>query len=420
MTFLWCLLLLLIIAQLAVIPFWPRIVRKVIRRRPASSSLGGPTRKFWNLVLNASIYGVVLFFTLIPFIRVSLIIAVESAVVDKKEAPSVYFSHESERFVDIRGQIHVHCYLSHDSKGTLEEITDAAVKNGVRWIILTDHISRLPPGDYPDQLNGVLLVYGCERNYLEGTSVFRASLKDQKETLYLHGHVESFSGAADSKWIYQKEDKDPVIHWDALEVVNFHANALDNKLGILGSVFFYPTSLYNNITTLIPRNFDYWQKLAEREGRPIPIFGAPDAHQNIKILGVQVDPYELTLGLISTHIWIEKDGELNQDTIFEAIKKGRSYIAFDYLGDPTGFKFYAESLKSRCMTGESMSAPKYLSVWAPGEDSYVKTKFYRDNVFVGEVSGGLAYMLDPQPGFWRVELWKDDRPWIISGQILVK
>ncbi|TSC82532.1 MAG: putative PHP family metal-dependent phosphoesterase, partial [Parcubacteria group bacterium Gr01-1014_19] len=261
---------------------------------------------------------------------------------------------------------------------------------------------------------------GCEQHYDEHTSVFRASLKDNQEALYLHGHVESFSCSPDSKWFYQKEEKSPIIHWNALEVVNFHANALDNKFGLLGSIFFDPSSLYNNITGLIPKNFDYWQKLSEREGRPIPIFGAPDAHQNQKYFGIQVDPYELTLGMISTHIWLENDVKLNQESIFEAIKKGRTYIAFDYLADPTGFKFYAETMKEKCMTGETMVSPKYLSVYAPCPDSEVITKFYCDNVLIGEVPGSMTYMPNPQPGFWRVELWKNERPWIISGQIHVK
>ncbi len=321
---------------------------------------------------------------------------------------------------DIRGQIHVHCYFSHDSRGTLAEIADAAEKNDVRWIILTDHIEKLPEGDYPDKINNVLFIYGCEQHYDEHTSVFRASLKDNQEALYLHGHVESFSCSPDSKWFYQKEEKSPIIHWNALEVVNFHANALDNKFGLLGSIFFDPSSLYNNITGLIPKNFDYWQKLSEREGRPIPIFGAPDAHQNQKYFGIQVDPYELTLGMISTHIWLENDVKLNQESIFEAIKKGRTYIAFDYLADPTGFKFYAETMKEKCMTGETMVSPKYLSVYAPCPDSEVITKFYCDNVLIGEVPGSMTYMPNPQPGFWRVELWKNERPWIISGQIHVK
>ncbi|MEK7640659.1 MAG: PHP domain-containing protein [Patescibacteria group bacterium] len=421
----WILLILLIL-QIIALPFWPRTARLIFRKRPK--------RKIWNLLIDGSSYSVLLTLLLLPMLTLSLKIA-RADVGKTLESREFVIQYVEPPMWDIRGQIHVHCYLSHDSDGTLEEITEAAKKNGVRWIILTDHIGQLPQptsgvgsptssvgaGNYPDEVNGVLLIYGCERNNDEGTSVFRASLKDPKETLHLHGHVESFSASADSKWFYQKEDTDPIIHWDALEMVNFHANILDNKLGALGSLIFYPESLYNNITGLIPKNFDYWQKLAKREGRPIPIFGAPDAHQNQKYLGVQADPYELTLGLISTHIWLKNGQELNQKSIFEAIKSGHTYIAFDYLGDPTGFTFYAEKMNGdRCMTGEAMLTPKYLSVWAPESNTGVTTKFYCNNILVGEIPGSMTYMPKPDPGFWRVELWKRGRPWIISGQILVK
>ncbi len=409
----WILLILLIL-QIIALPFWPKITRLILKKRPK--------RKIWNLLIDGSSYSLLLTLIFLPMLILSLKIARAATEQILKSREDV-IQYIEPPMLDIRGQIHVHCYLSHDSKGTLEEITAAAKKNGVRWIILTDHIDELPPGNYPDEMNGVLLIYGCERDYEEDTSVFRASLKDPEETLHLHGHVESFSASENSKWYYRKEDTDPIIHWDALEVVNFHANALDNKIGLLWSLFFNPSSLYNNITGLMRQNFSYWQKLAEQEGKPIPVFGAPDSHQNQKYLGVQVDPYDITLGLISTHVWLENDRELNQDSIFEAIKTGRTYIAFDYLGDPTGFQFCAKADGKNYFTGDIAVNPCFFDVRLPNSSdgaSGVEIKFYRDNWLIRTTDRMPYYHTEPEPGFWRIEIWRYGRPWIISGQILVK
>ena len=49
-----------------------------------------------------------------------------------------------------RGVLHVHSYLSHDSKGTLNDIIPAAKSDGIDFIFLTDHprgnIDTIPKG----------------------------------------------------------------------------------------------------------------------------------------------------------------------------------------------------------------------------------------------------------------------------------
>lgn len=411
---------------------WPR-VREIVKRALFSKILR-------NLCVGASCWVLIFYSLIVPTVITGLKVA--KVAIDNEGRVKLYqASPERDGLVDVRGQIHAHCYLSHDSKGTLEEITQAAKKNGVRWIILTDHLRKLPPGNYPNYVNGVLIIYGCERNGPEGTSLFRASLKDSKEELFLHGHVEGFGSSGNPEWGRYRYG-DEWIYYDAIELVNFHSNAFDNKLGILEAVFFQPGTLYDNITCLMPRNFDYWQRLAEKRGQPMPIFAAPDSHQNQKILGVQTDPYELTFGLISTHIWIKQGQELNQETIFEAIRAGRTYAAFDYLGDPTGFQFYAESGGKKYFTCETAEKPEYLTALLPDcllvrnssmnnraewDASTVDIKFYCNNRLTGEIKKYPEFLLDmpphtwiPQPGFWRVELWRNGKPWIVSGQILIK
>jgi len=51
-----------------------------------------------------------------------------------------------------------------------------------------------------------------------------------------------------------------------------------------------------------------------------------------------------------------------------------------------------------------------------------KLKIFRDNALVAEYQSASSSVSVPMPlpGFWRVEVERDGKPWIVSGQILVK
>ena len=65
-----------------------------------------------------------------------------------------------------RGVAHAHSYLSHDSKGTLYDLTSAAKADGISFIFLTDHpkydLDTLPKG-YHGNYDGVLIESGSEK-----------------------------------------------------------------------------------------------------------------------------------------------------------------------------------------------------------------------------------------------------------------
>ncbi len=418
---LWYLLWGLLIIHLVIaLPRWRKIAPQLIKKK-FSWRIWNYCAGIINFGAKAGLYLTVLSVLLISLVFSGLLAGKQNMLEKIRSSRTAKITDNAARneLVDVRGQIHMHCYLSHDSKGTLEEITLAAKKNGVQWIILTDHLRKLPPGNYPDLMNGVLIIYGCENNGPAGSSLLRASLKDPATILHLHGHLENFCRLTEKEVGSGLIVKDAEI--DGIELVNFHANAVMRAGRIAASVFLDPDSIYDSLPEPFPPILEYWQKLAIKAGRPIPIFAAPDAHQNQKILGIQVDSYELILGMVSTHIWIEQGKELNQASIFEAIKRGRTYIAFDYLGDPTGFQFCAKADGQLSFTGDTAKKPWLVNVTLPdsaGASAKLEIRFFRNNKLV-ETDGGNRYW-DPRPGFWRVEVWKNEKLWIISGQILIK
>ena len=309
--------------------------------------------------------------------------------------------------VDVKGQIHIHSSLSHDCDHPLERVAKAANKTGARWIILTDHIKELPPGNYPDWIDNTLFIYGNERNWPEGSSRFQASLRENIPSLNMHGHLEDVSGPKDEKW-------------DAIELINFHSTAIKQKRKLFEKLVSDPKNIYFALIAHLPQNLDYWQKLAEKENRPIPIFGTPDSHNNIRILWTYVDEYEFMMSLVSTHVWLRQGEDLSQETLFEAIKAGRTYIAFDYLADPTGlFQFFADDdFGSRYFTGDKVENCRRLVV---RNDLKSEMRIYRDNnLYKIFEDSEEAEIENPEAGFWRTELHRKGSLWIVSGQILVK
>lgn len=361
----------------------------------------------WQMILSVPMQVLEMGFAAILIMIVAARIGQVSLPKNEQRSPS---ENPIDGWVDYRGQIHVHSQLSHDCDWPFSEIAKAAKSAGVRWIILTDHISELPPGTYPDKIDDVLFIYGNERPWKEDSSRFLASLKDAKPGLSLYGHIEQFGTSGSPEW----------DSWDAIELVNFHANALENPWRFLQYGFCYPKDFYQSLTHLLPKNLEYWQRLAEREQRPVPIFAGPDAHQNIKPLGIQVDPYELILRLVSTHIWLDAKAELNQASIFDAVKKGHSYVAFDYLGDPTGFQFWAEDInEQKLLTGSTVKDAAFFHIAIPTVIGS-EIRVYRNNKLFDVKSDEDHVHINPAPGFWRVEVWRNGYPWIISGQILMK
>src|SRR5439155_500055 len=70
-------------------------------------------------------------------------------------------------YLDYRANLHVHSLLSHDSRGTIEEIVAAAKVTGTRVLMFTEHPSERYDyfkDGHQGMKDGVLLIPGAETN----------------------------------------------------------------------------------------------------------------------------------------------------------------------------------------------------------------------------------------------------------------
>lgn len=356
---------------------------------------------FFYITLNA--------FLILPSLSLVIITGAkisQSAIMAKAKNIEANSVADMDGLVDIRGQLHVHCYRSHDSEGKLEEIVEAAKSAGIQWIILTDHKSDLPKFDSPINIGNVLIIFGSESDWRRQGSALKSSLNNPENGLVAYGHIEKFSGPTSE-------------NWDAIEIVNFHANSFAKGKGILGKLLFANDHCYEELMYIMRENLNYWQMLSEQQKRPIPIFAGPDSHSNVKMLGMSFDPYDLMLRLVSTHIFLSANEKLTEDSIVKAIKDGRTYVCFDVWGNSTGFQFSAAKNNRKFFTGSVINQPDNLIVKNPLTHNS-EIRIFKDNILVAQKFNSPQLTIEhPKPGFWRTEIYLNNSLWIIGGQILI-
>ena len=152
------------------------------------------------------------------------------------------------------------------------------------------------------------------------------------------------------------------------------------------------------------RNLREWDRL--NRARRVVAIGGLDAHQ----VGIRVGPwvplrlmsYKRSFRHIRTHVLVE--GEPTRESVFEALREGRSYIAMDSLAPARGFAFEAE--------GDT------LTVRVPRE---ARLRLLRDGAEVATIVGRELTHRAEGPGSYRAEAYLHahgrDRTWILSNPL---
>lgn len=323
---------------------------------------------------------------------------------------------------DYRGIIHCHSHLSHDSRGTFEEIERACEIVGVDFLMMTDHIT---PVSVRDGLRGrkgrTLFLVGAEFS-AGGGSVLGLDLRDyvnsklstanivsgihQQHGLAFVGHAETFCD-----W--------DVPDFDGIEVYNVHANALmENKAWLATKALFVPPgSLFRSMIRIHPPNFERWDSVAQQR-RFVGIFGN-DAHQNIHLFGPRagtIGTYEQMFRMCTTHVISAK---LDHDSVMAALKAGRSYGALEIWGDTTGFAFTATDGSRTLLMGDEAV---FSSNWALNVRLPVAAEvriIHNGRETFRAVQQTVSYSAK-ESGVYRVEVWIRGRPWIFSNPIYLR
>jgi len=288
-----------------------------------------------------------------------------------------------------RGVMHVHSYLSHDSKGTLDDIIPAAKTDGIDFIFLTDHphgrLDTLPKG-YHGYFNGVLIEPGTENDGfdiwpLHPTVIDWKLNKDtvaknivSKGGIICYAHTEESHNWSNTDF-------------QGMEIYNFHTDTKDQSpvpiiLNVIvnGNKYrhWVMREFFDEQTPILAR----WDSL--NRIRKIVGFSAVDAHENqnyrarylkdgrVQWIGPNakpvdtmevkfwnkwlfekpdksgwifkwlVDTYQASFNYITNYVIADT---LASPSLADHMKKGHLFTAFKSLADAKGFLYYAVNKK---------------------------------------------------------------------------
>lgn len=349
---------------------------------------------------------------------------------------------QDNRFTEYKGVVHVHSFLGGHSSGTFQEIISAAKANDLHFVIMTEHKEKeidTSAMTLRGMHAGVLFVNGNE-----------VSADNGDRSLVIPGSSSSSSDSAAPDMAvegairiiaYPEEYKAwDVSRLNGVEVFNVYTNARRINpvvafFDALWSQRSYPALMFALYYQRPHESLKKWDQASSRSQSTAT--AGNDAHNNIGVslrdssgktlAGIQLDPYEVSFRLVRMHVLIERNKPLDQTNLLEALKAGHSFIGFDFLGDPSGFSFTAESQGEQKIQGDEIA-------WSADTRLKVRTSvssrvlLFKDGNVISDETGLTSKDFPvTERGVYRVEVYLPqlgklvvDKPWIISNAIYVR
>ncbi len=377
---------------------------------------------------------------------------------------------------DFRANLHVHSGLSHDSRGTIEEIVAAAKAVGTRVLLFTEH-----PSDKADfftqghqgMQDGVLLIPGAETDgfLVYPTHSLRGLEKGKPQEFC--DMVRRGGGLMFLSHLEERMDWE-IRSLTGTEIYNTHADMKDEKnllaamrnplwlvtIGELSGK--YPQETFSSLLDYPADYLRRYDQLCEKA--PHTGVAANDSHQNVglvirlvednkarfedalgeKLIELNVaaipklqelakgkkpgevlyrlllDPYECSLRHVGTHLLMP---ELSKAAVWQALEAGRAYVSFDWLADPTGFDFAATTPGNRYEMGSRVPFAKDLHLQGQAPLP-AKWKLVRNGKAFAESSGRKMDVAVSEPGIYRAEAWLniagEDVIWVLSNPVYIR
>ncbi|HET6974800.1 MAG TPA: hypothetical protein VFI24_00640 [Pyrinomonadaceae bacterium] len=310
-------------------------------------------------------------------------------------------------FKEYKGVVHVHSFLGGHSTGTFSEIISAAQANQLQFVIMTEHTEK----DFDTAAmtlqgihGGVLFINGNE-----------TSAENGDRLLTMPGDVSIVA--------YPQEFKNwDSAHINGVEVYNVFTNAKQANpvvafFDVLWSQRTYPDLIFALYFQRPDEGLKKWDQ-ALTHAR-LTATGGNDAHANIgvslndssgkKLLGIQLDPYEVSFRLVRLHVLIEENKPFDATTLIEAIRAGHCFIGFDFLGDTSGFVFQAAEKDTKLLVRSPVPA---------------RVVILKDGVvFLDETGITVKEIPITEHGVYRAEVYLPqlgNMLWIISNPIYVE
>ncbi len=329
-----------------------------------------------------------------------------------------------------KGVVHVHSHLSHDSRGDQDELVRAANAAALDFVMLTDHNSpAIFESGMAGERDGVLLIQGaeirCADQYVLAVGIDRfidtrnLTCPEVAAAVTAHGGVPI--GAHPNRLTLWNEPS--VV---GVEVWDLYDEATTDRRRYLGlaldvAIWYgrYPDEILSRIIRRPDRALAAFDE--QTLSRRVTAIATPNAHQNIRVLGRQLDPYPLVFRLVPLYVFAT---DRTPDALVDALRRGRAYFAFEIFKAAPGFMFrVSDQTGVTWQMGDEVPVASGLTVEVSAPHRGLIT-LLRDGRPLASAEASRLSVPAPGAGVYRAEValsvqgqW---RPWIFSNPIYVR
>jgi hypothetical protein len=331
--------------------------------------------------------------------------------------------------------VHVHSTHS-DGTGTVPEIAEAAARNAVDVVLLTDHDTLAARRKGEEGWHGAVLVLVGEevtpknQDHYLAFGLAREVSRNQPAAGIVSDVVarggfgfaahpfsqgsKRFRRAAGMPWT--DFDCEQI---EGLEVWSFVTDTAE-KLGSIRDMLRFVVLPGRVLDHPPARNLAEWDRLC-RLRRVVGIAGI-DAHQiGYRIRGhvpVRLMSYARSFRFLRTHVLSDEalNGELEHDAaqVYSSLRAGRCYMSVDALAPPSGFSFGADDV---AMGAEAAFDGQTLRATLPQP---AELRLIHDGERIAAREGAELDHRASEPGVYRVEVHLRGRTWILSNPVYLR
>lgn len=320
------------------------------------------------------------------------------------------------------GVIHIHTTYS-DGQLPVEAVARIGQRQGLDFLILTDHNTLRGKREEKEGFYGRTLVLVGSEISSEGHYLGLRINQDVPQGMKFQPTIDAVARQgglgffAHPLWKKKRWEHWGLSGFTGLEIYSAREDILDE--GILRVGFWtFLAGLEFRLLDWIDRPGRYlelWDRLLA-DGRPVVGIGSPNAH-GLRRFGLRLGSYQTLFKLVRNHLLIR--GEVSPESVYEALEKGRLFVAHDLLADARGFSFTVTRGEEVIGTlGERVRWEPGLNLRAvlpaPGEMT-----LFRDGRRVQTAQGRGGRFDVEGKGVYRLEGTLGGRPWIYTNPIYV-
>ncbi len=184
----------------------------------------------------------------------------------------------------------------------------------------------------------------------------------------------------------------------------------------LRAIFLGTDHFLADLDSLAPSEIGAYDHLTE--GARIALVAGFGAPANMNVLGATVGTWQQLFLFYATHLLAT---ERETDPLMDAIKNGRVYISFDFLGYVQDFAFYGESGTTKIMMGSEATFASGVTLKTELPDTADRIVVYKNGAEAASTESATDFAYVPtSAGAYRVVAYRKGVPWIISNPVYLR